>query len=299
MNPRYVWQKSQLQEAVEQLPRAVRCPITVNKKFGRANSFDELPDLEEPVSTENYHAIIVNGKMVGAVSPQYKLVQHKDAFRPIADGLDRMGIDADYNLFTHKGKAWLSVLVENAADTVRIGFSAMNSVDGTTAIRYAFAMQSVTKTVELVGYRQVCSNGMKIRVPLQNAEIVKLETREEIEKLMEQHQNIVHMGDPKSQIQAIQYVVEAVAMLKDSVSTIIERAQNYQIEEKAVLKELISVYVGKRMSQKIEDQFYKEHPSVWGLYNAITNVASHADIAETTSTGLIDKAAVMLEKLVC
>jgi hypothetical protein len=52
--------------------------------------------------------------------------------------------------------------------------------------------------------------------------------------------------------------------------------------------------VGKRLSTQIYNQFYDEEQTIWGLYNAITNIASHG-VQPTTMNGLINKAADLLE----
>jgi len=295
-NLQYVWQKSPLQEAIKDLPRAIRHPISVIRKFDHANKFDSegVLELEQVPKSNRFHAVSVKNEVVGVVSPRYRLVQHSDAFGPIAKGLEMANTTYDWNLFAHGGRAWLSVICDEASDGVRIGFQAMNSVDGSTAIRYSFAMSRTTKVIELVGYRLACDNGMKMRVPLQNAEFVALETRVKIENLLQQHHKIIHTGDHEQEIQAVQYVVEAVSLLKDSVSKIIEKAMDTGLARDQ-MEQMVETYIGKRMKQRVVDRFAYENPSLWGLYNAITYVASHDNIAQSTSTALINKAATLLE----
>jgi hypothetical protein len=282
-----MWEKSGLQEAIDSIPLATRHRISVHAGMNETSLMTE-------VDTARYHAIVSENEVVSIVSPRYLLVQHKEAFEPIAKGLDAMNIPYQHNLFTFKGKSWLSVLVANTIDSVSIGFKAMNSVDGTTALKYSFALTKFKSWIKLVGYRKACANGMIIRVPLDRAEFVQAEVRTKVEKLLEQNQRIVHMGDKDKEIEAVQYIVEAVSLLSGSVAKIIEKAQSREIGAKEA-KELIAKYVGKRMAQKIYNRFAFENPSLWGLYNSITNVASHEDIAESTSNGLLLKASTMLQ----
>jgi len=287
MNTQYIWEQSGLSEAIEAIPTATRHTISVHKDFNK-------PTLMTEVDTHNFHAIVSENQVVGMVSPKYLLVQHREAFEPIQKGLDAMNIPYDFNLFTYRGKSWLSVLVANTIDSVKIGFKAMNSVDGTTALKYSFRVSKSESWIELVGYRQVCENGMVIRVPLDRAEFTKLEVMERVKTLLEENQRIVHMGDKSKEIEAVRYIVEAISLLSGSVAKIIEKAQSREVGAKEA-KELIAKYIGKRMAQKIYNRFAYENPSIWGLYNAATNVASHEEIAESTSNGLLLKAATMLQ----
>lgn len=291
-NQQFIWEKSPLQEAVDSIPIATKHELAV------LNKDEDATQINLGVRTDGFIGISVEGELVGVVSPRYCLVQHKEAFAPIVKGLDNISVPYEWNLFTHKGKAWLSVLVDDKEirDTVKIGFRALNSVDGTTAIRYSFVMERATQRhIELVGYRQVCSNGMVIRVPLDDAEIIKPELREKVVKLLEQHAKIIHTGDRAREIQAVQYVVEAVTLLREPVARIIEKAQTRAIGHDEA-KELLQKYVGKRMKQRVYNQFLSENPDLWGLYNSITYVASHDRIAQSTSNGLLNKAADLLEQ---
>jgi len=82
---------------------------------------------------------------------------------------------------------------------------------------------------------------------------------------------------------------------RDPVARIIDKAQTREIGNQEAA-ELIKKYVGKRMFQKVYNQFSYESSDLWGLYNAVTYVASHDNIAQSTSNGLLVKAAGMLEQ---
>lgn len=275
----YIWEKSGLQEAVEAIPMATKAVL----------QFPEEPS----VSTGRFRGVHFLGEMVGAVGKGYALVQHKDAFAPIVKGLENSGAEYDWRMDWKRGRAWLDVATFNAADTVKIGFRAMNSIDGSTAIKYGFNLSRVHGYVELVGYRKVCSNGMMVRVPLDNAEIVKKEVRGKLEELMAEQEKIIHRGQPEAQIEAVQFVVEAVALLGPSVNRMIEKAAVQEMGKKEA-RELINKYIGKRLEERLMGQFDRESPTLWGLYNAVTNVATHGKLAKTTAEGLMRRSAKML-----
>lgn len=129
---------------------------------------------------------------------------------------------------------------------------------------------------------------------MEEAEFVRREIREKIESLISMSEAIAHLGDVKHKIEAVQYVVEAMVLLKEPISLIIKKAKSILIGKKDA-KKLIGVYVGKRMSEAIYSQFHEEEQSIWGLYNAITYVASHG-VKPTTMNGLINSGAELLEK---
>lgn len=180
--------------------------------------------LENIERVKGFKAIEVtdsNGQkeIVNCPTTQYTIVQHNDAFRPIVEALVQSGVqDFKYGLIHNHRWAKLNLLVQDdVIDGVSLGFDVSNSFDGSGAVNFGLDMSRKHRTIELVGYRQVCSNGMKIKVPLDNAEIIRLETVEKVQSLMKQHTKLKHTTNVHRKIEAIQYVVEAVALLKDSV----------------------------------------------------------------------------------
>ena len=276
----WIWEKSELQEALENIPLAQKRPIRMRN-----------------VDTRGMVGIVFDGKLVGVVSKHYKLVQHKRAFMPICKGLDNVGIDYDFGLrIRPNGKAELDIIAgENVADTVRIGFRAINSIDGSSAIKYTFSSYKTTGYFELVGFREACKNGMVVQVPLEEAEFVKPVEKKKIEMLLNKNIRILHKGNTRQKIHAIQYVVEAISIFRNPVARMIESAQNKLLSEQEAWK-LILKYVGKRLSQRIYNNFkYADDLSLWGLYNSITNIATH-EVSNTTANGLYRNSAVLLRE---
>lgn len=253
---------------------------------------------------KNIKAVVVGNKIVATVSKNYKLVQHKEAFSPIFNGLHQTAMPYDFSLFQTDTKAFLSVFVDEIGDNgsgIKLGFRVINSIDGRNAITYALKASNVERqtTIELVGYRLVCQNGMKIRVPLDQAEELKLEKNviERVTKLVTMATRIVHMGDDqeiKQKMEAVQYVVEALGLLKAPIERMIKKAKHIKVDEE-LCKKLVSIYVGKRMSGRILERFRSEPQTLWGVYNACTWTASHGTTIPTMN-GLIEKPAIMLER---
>jgi hypothetical protein len=287
----YMRRANETKEVLDNIPTASLQTITAT----------EVGNIENPKTMK---AVVVGNRIVASVSKNYQLVQHKDAFKPVFDGLHQTGTPYEFALFLDDVKASLSVFCDEVGDNgsgIKLGFKVANNLDGRGALRYLIKSQSVTRstTFELVGYRLACQNGLKIRVPLAEAEELRIEKKvvEKIEELIKMATRIVHMGteqEMKQKLAAIGYVVEAVSLLKQPIETIIKKAKNKQIGE-AEAKELIGKYVGRRMSNRILERFKEEEQSLWGIYMAATYTGSH-DCSIPTMNGLINSSAKMLEK---
>lgn len=291
----YMSKAEKTAEVIDEIPQAHMNEIVMA-------SVNEKPAISNP---KKIQAVIVNDRIVSTVSRHYQLVQHKEAFDPVFKGLQAVGSDYEFALMQTDTKAYLRLFVDEIPDNgdkIRLGFEVRNSIDGKTAISYNLISQKIKQfsewvqkeVVDVWGFRLVCSNGMKIRVPLKSHFILEEKKRVKIVTLLSMASRIVHMGqDVKQKIEAVQYVVEAMALLKEPVAKIIELAKNQEIGEKKA-KELIALYIGKRLSDRIYQRFQQdESPTLWGLYNSITFVASHG-VTVPTMNGLIDKSANML-----
>jgi hypothetical protein len=287
----YMRRANETKEVLDNIPTASLQTITAT----------EVGAIENP---RNMKAVVVGNRIVASVSKNYQLVQHKDAFKPVFDGLHQTGTPYEFALFQTDTKAFLNVFVDEIGDNgsgIKLGFRVINSIDGRNAISYAIKSETIERstTIELVGYRLACQNGLKIRVPLSEATELRLEKKvvEKVEELIKMATRIVHMGteqEIKVKMEAVQYVTEAMALLKEPISIIIKKAKNKQIGEEEA-KRIIALYIGKRMSNRILEKFKEEGNTMWSLYNAITFVASH-DCSIPTMNGLINSSAQMLEK---
>jgi hypothetical protein len=259
-------------------------------------------DASEKELVVGYKAIKVtekSGKVhyVNCPSKHYVKIEHAEAFRPVIEGLTLSGQhNFQYILVHNERKAFLQIYTGmDSVDSVKLGFTVFNTFDGTGSLNYGIKMMKQMTYVEVTGWRQVCSNGLKIRVPLSQAEVITNETMTKVKTLFKEHAKIRHSGDIKEKIASVQYVVEAMGLLRGSVEAMINRSQNWSIEDQDQLKALVKKHVGTRYAERVLSQYKQEEPTLWGLYNAITFVASHEDgMRLVTSDNLINKAADML-----
>lgn len=257
----------------------------------------ELHELNNFKNPKRIKAVVARNQIVGTVGKQYRLVQHAEAFKPVLDALDATGQNYNLSIWTSRdmGRSWMTIMTDvEAKDSVKLGFQVGNSIDGTTAIKYGFQSFFGSGYVELVGYRQVCSNGMVVRVPLNEASFVREEVRQQLEKLFEKYVKIRHIGNVEARLEEVGIIVEAMALLKEPIAKMIMTAQNKRVGTETA-EELLLQYVGKRYKARILEQYEREEKSLWGLYNAITWVGSHTEeLKEGAKSGMIGKAADLL-----
>ena len=194
--------------------------------------------------------------------------------------------------------AKLNVFMGKAGfDSVALGIQVYNSYDGSSAVHFGFELNKKSHYVELVGYRQVCSNGMKIRVPLNQAEIIKAETVVKIENLFRERASLRHTESVSEKLVAMQFTTEALALLQEPVANEIKKAIMWKIENTTKLKDIIKKHVGQRYAERVLNKYRRDSgKNLWDLFNAVTDVASHeVGINKIISReNLIDKASKML-----
>jgi hypothetical protein len=274
----------------EQLNQAIQTlPIASEEKV-----FDEGGN-----ELTQYKAVRVNGNVVSVPSKHYKLVQHSRAFRPLVNGFTVAGIkDFKFNLWGNNRRAFINIYCADttAGDGISFGFQAVNSFDGTTALKYSFSSYKSKRIIEVVAYRKICSNGMVARVDLENADFVRVEEKEQIEQLLGQRKRILHKGDVESELEEVQYIVEAMVVLKNPLKRIIAAAREITIKDRKTAELFIKKYIGKRKLDRILEQYGNEEKTLFGLWNAVTFVASHySKMKHSTSQSMLNKAADMIE----
>jgi hypothetical protein len=262
--------------------------------------FGEEDSLSEPVP--NFNAIRVTdskGRVsyVNCPTPKYRLVQHWDAFRPMIDAMVQAGVqEFDWTLKQCPQWADLNIFVHGSGhDSVELGFRMSNSFDGNSGLIYGVNMNKSKRYVEVVGYREVCKNGMVAQVPLDAAEFVRPEIRKQVEGLLSSMTNIPHLSRAEDKIQRVKWTIEAVALLREPVEAMIKAGQDFKIADPKVLERLVKAHVGSRFKKRVLEQYEKEASDLWGLFNAMTHVASHdPEIKVASRETLMQKAAQML-----
>lgn len=266
---------------------------------------------EQKVYTEkngripNRKAILVGNEVVDVVSDRYSIVQHAQAFRPIIEGLTVRGIqNFKFSIWATTTRANMNVFVGKADDGVNFGFKCTNSFNRTSAVNYGFSAKQISQTVEIVekdhvlvwGMRQVCSNGMVMRVPLKTCKYLDTELVTKVKELLTQRTRLKHVGMVHSRLEDIQYVVEAFLLLKNPINMMIADAQNYPLSKQRAMF-LIQKYVGRRRMDKYLQLYKREEQTLWGLYNAFTFYASHEQgISDSARERKLLQSAELLEK---
>lgn len=277
----------------------------------KADLWDIYARSPEDTETKNVRmrGVVVAGELVSVVSDRYKLVQHEQAFRPVIEGLTVAGVqDFTFNLHWNKANANLSIYyleADDGSEGIRFGFRVHNSVDGKSSIRYGFDMEKLVsenvmvtdRFVTVWGVRQVCQNGLMMRVPLDWVDVVHQEERLKIESLIKEAKSIAHYGEIEKKIKVMQYVTEAFVLLQKPIERILARSKLYEIENQEEARKLLKKYIGKRLSERILKKYDTEEGTLFGLWNAATWIASHDEkIKERTRHNLIEDAGIMLEK---
>jgi hypothetical protein len=246
-------------------------------------------------------------QIIAVPTKAFTLVQHKEAFDSVIEPLTESGTPFKFSLRYCNERALLNIFVGDAInDGLFLGFQARNNVDGHGLLSFGLELNLKEHYIELVGYRQVCSNGAKIRVPLEQAEIIKPEIVEKITSLFKEQAKITHRKNAHNRLLLVPYVVEALIILRESVNKMINKAIDESVlehlkteEGDKTLKNFIKGYVKKRYASVVLEQFNHEGDfSFWGLYNAITYVASHDnDMSLETSELLLERAGLLLYEL--
>lgn len=259
-------------------------------------------EFDNRIQDNNRKAIIVNNKLIDTPSKYYKVVQHSEAFRPIVEGLTLTGSsDFKFSVFYNNKIAELNLFTTSITDgmsDIFLGFKVKNSFNRSTKVSYGMTLSSGHQYIEIVGYRKVCSNGMMMRVPLEQAEIIQPELRQKIESLIQKGFAFKHSAGVYEKIENIQYIVEAMSLLKAPIKATIDRAKNFTFEDKTKVEELLIRHFKERVMHKIMSRYNSdlttEGDNLWSLYNAITYEASHGEISISKKNNMLEGASNVL-----
>jgi len=151
--------------------------------------------------------------------------------------------------------------------------------------------------IEMVGYRLACMNGMKIRIPLE--EVIKnaatapkegvgslsvkqmltevwteIEQKERISDLIRVNSRILHMGKVKDKLTAQKNFVELMIALQEPAKRLIQRAMATKANERIAV-DTFNTYLGERLGTEVYATASEPMNTAWGVYNAMTEYATH------------------------
>ncbi len=234
---------------------------------------DYAPTLDKAQSFEVYYPsgneskfkVIKNlttDEEVCTISKRYSILQHSDAITHILSGIQGAGITGS-GIVRNYGN---NVVVETYFDNLTIRD---HSQDGHIQLGLMFTNsfnKSIGFNAEIMGWRQVCQNGMLATKLVPNAPEIHFK----------------HMGDVNRRISdAIKQTVEGLIKMEGSLLEIIDEARQeiikFQGEENLI--KFIAEKVGseRRAKQVIDIEHIELESSKWSLYNALTSYTSHTE----------------------
>ena len=138
-----------------------------------------------------------------------------------------------------------------------------------------------------------------IKPALAIADIVRQAQKsgKKLKDILSQRLSIRHDRNAEANLKTMQYVVEAYLLLRSPMEKMIKLAQEIKIGDIEAFESLMKKYVGKRKAEAIAEKYNTDAgDNLWHLYNAMTFIATHESLKESTRNSLYEKAAVMLER---
>lgn len=227
-----------------------------------------------------------NGVVYSIVSDKYRLVQHEDVYKTVNQILEELGIDpllTDVKISRNGGAMLYTVLTDDCKllnnDYVYLGFSAYNTYDGSSSLRFDF-----------FGFRVVCSNGLIM--PRKILDLPKFRhlkgvidpTYEEIAKTIKglldlrfEVLDVLNMAT-KSTVSAfdlvsfIETTFKNYPLLKENIYRTLKK---HGIDLTEALKEYEEFVKQEKELEKLLEKLEKEEYNLWTAYNSITEVLTH------------------------
>ncbi len=264
-------------EQVNSLPVAQTCPVFYDYE-NKHKEFEEKKAIVDAKTGEVFHF----------ASDHYAVIQHRDAFNQILTAMNLNPKEkVKGNVTSWRGRARMSVtfpelLVDDGKQGIELGFRASNSYCGDQAFRFFGARTAfkATRVIEFFGLRKVCSNGMMVRIPLNE---VNIEAGDRVErKEYEQREEynisdavvrILHKGDVKTQLFNITKAIEDLRTVVKPLENKIALAKETQYAGTDLKKILHELGFSDKIAYFVEKN--AEDYTNWGLYNGLTQFASN------------------------
>ncbi len=282
------------------------------------NELNELPSASlvnlyyngnEFKEVEGKKGVMQNDEIIAVVSKHYQLIQHRDAFKQALEQLE-VPEDAKISCSWYKGKASMNVFfdelkINDGKLGIDMAFQIKNSYDGSTALGLSVKKNLIEKGDKYIvfyGLRQICSNGMKIKVPLAEMmpeEIEKLNPEKDV--IAEEKQDIINniskefRGSVKHMGKKFEMKYLNLFQMAKLAVPLIEKKIKEAMADKITDVEFIRWLDKMEFSQKAIDGILVRYNSEkeltrWGAYNAITAYASHDVNSKRQEERLLDKA---------
>jgi len=256
---------------------------------------------------ETKKGVLQNNEIISTVSTHYKLITHKNAFKQALEQLE-VPEDAKIQCGWHRGKAEMKVFfdelkIDDGKKGIDMAFQIKNSYDGSTALGLSVKrnlFEKGEKYIVFYGMRQVCSNGMKIKIPLSEMNALELDNMTENDVVAEEKQEVKkeelvsirtsvrHMGDKfeMKYVKLFDFAKNSVPYVEEKIKQAIKKGIT-EVEFIGLLEEL---GFRPKAIKGILKRYEKEEENYWGAYNSITAYASHDIKSKIQEEKLIDKA---------
>jgi hypothetical protein len=282
----------------------MNCKIT---ELPRAEIVDLFYNDDGYKQIDKKKGVLQNEEIIATVSPYYHLVQHQDAFNLAIKELE-VPKDSKIECSWYKGKASMRVFfeelkIDDGKMGINMAFEIKNSYDGSTALGLSVKrnfMEKGEKYITFYGLRQICSNGMKIKIPLSEMLPQEVDRMKPEDVIAEEKQDILKQTE-KEFVGSVKHIGKDFGikyenlfqMAKLAVPLIEEKikyAMKKSITEVEFIKWLDKMNFTQKAIKGILVRYKNQEDNVWGAYNSITEYSSHDIKSEIQKERLIDKA---------
>ena len=252
------------------------------------------------VGARNYKALVdsESGNLVSVVSKSYSVVQNREAFGAVVNTLQGICPDAKIraSIMQEKGCAWMSVVFSDfkaadGADGIEMGFTAQNSYNKSSSVRYAGSQGRVQGHYEFFGLRLACQNGLIYRVPIAdwNALTITSQPNAKVGDIVGVEKAFVgtrieeaactlafrHIGRVDRKIAHIRHLVAGLPAVAKLLEEKVAKMRSTQMDAFTARGRLQELGFGPRTTTRLLGAFAREESTEFGLHNAITGYATH------------------------
>jgi hypothetical protein len=228
------------------------------------------------------HAIwnISRNRLSSIVSDDYSLVQHQDVVKLVGKGLKAIDTEVYGTLKNIEDVMVIEVFfpklhLKDDAKGIDVGGKIINSYNKSRAFKG-----------HMMANRKVCTNGMYLRKLIPDVEFFEIHVGDLAEKIPEMVQDFFSR------------LKEATGKVNDIIKVAMETTIEFDTIEQ-IEPTIAGILSSPMHAKRIVDEYYKAddqlNPTVWELYNSITNYISHSGIVESRVDDLSNKAEKLLD----
>lgn len=226
-----------------------------------------IEDVDNKLSAQ-YQAIYNTSRneVIGVKKAGAALIQHATVFNTFIDVVNALGLSSYGSLFNEGRRVTMTALFKGRNVAVK-GDSIQTGLQITSEFGRPVGFS-------VYAYREICANGMLLGKVQKQMVSVQMESQLE-----------------GSILNCVKRMVE----VDNKLGILIENAMKDSIEGKLAMRLLTSMMSNKKHRDEIIIRFDAEKDkSRWGLYNAITNYATHGELISTSNEAFLQARAQQL-----